>query len=146
MKIAIASDHAGFEYKEKLKKFLSDLGHEVIDFGCYDTTSNDYPDFIYPAAKAVGSGKCERGIFICGSGIGVSIVANKVKGVRAARCCSIEDAELSRLHNNSNVLTFGARLISWETAMEVVKTWLETEFEGGRHERRVEKIHKLTGL
>ena len=146
MKISVASDHAGFEYKERLKELLKSLGHEVVDFGCFSPDSSDYPDFAYPAAKAVGIGECERGIFICGTGVGVSIVANKVKGVRAANCCSVEEAKLSRQHNNANVLTFGARLISWELAKEIVKVWLETEFEGGRHERRVEKIHKLTGL
>lgn len=146
MKIAVASDHAGFEYKEKVKVLLNELGHEVVDFGCFSPDSSDYPDFAYPAAVAVGNGECERGIFICGTGIGVSIVANKAKGVRAANCCSVEEARLSRQHNDANVLTFGARLISWEIAKEIVEVWLKTEFEGGRHERRVEKIHRLTGL
>ena len=146
MKIAIASDHAGFEYKENLKALLKELGHEYHDFGCYSPDSSDYPDFAYPAAKSVAEGKFDRGIFICGTGIGVSIVANKVKGIRAANCCSIEEAKLSREHNNANVLTFGARLISWDKAKEIVKVWLSTDFQGGRHERRVKKIHQLTGL
>ena len=146
MKIAVASDHAGFEYKEKLKELLKELGHEFVDFGTFSSDSTDYPDFAYPAAEAVANGECERGIFICGTGVGVSIVANKVKGIRAANCCSVEEAKLSRQHNDANVLTFGARLISWENAKEIVKVWLETEFEGGRHARRVEKIHKFTGL
>jgi ribose 5-phosphate isomerase B len=146
MKIAIASDHAGFEYKEKLKGLLKELGHDFVDFGAFSPDSTDYPDFAYPAAQAVANGECERGIFICGTGVGVSIVANKVKGIRAANCCSVEEARLSRQHNDANVLTLGARLITWDSAKEIVRVWLETEFEGGRHARRVEKIHKLTGL
>lgn len=146
MKIAIASDHAGFEYKEKLKELLKELGHDFVDFGAFSADSTDYPDFAYPAAQAVVNGECERGIFICGTGVGVSIVANKVKGIRAANCCSVEEARLSRQHNDANVLTLGARLITWDSAKEIVKVWLETEFEGGGHARRVEKIHKLTGL
>ena len=146
MKIAIASDHAGFEYKEKLKGLLKELGHDFVDFGAFSADSTDYPDFAYPAAQAVANGECERGIFICGTGVGVSIVANKVKGIRAANCCSVEEARLSRQHNDANVLTLGARLITWDSAKEIVKVWLETEFECGRHARRVEKIHKLTGL
>ncbi|CUU03737.1 ribose 5-phosphate isomerase B [Candidatus Thermokryptus mobilis] len=106
MKIAVASDHAGFEYKEKLKELLKELGHEFVDFGTFSSDSTDYPDFAYPAAEAVANGECERGIFICGTGVGVSIVANKVKGIRAANCCSVEEAKLSRQHNDANVLTF----------------------------------------
>jgi ribose 5-phosphate isomerase B len=146
MKIAIASDHAGFEYKERLKNLLSKLGFEYKDFGCFTSDSSDYPDFAYPAAKAVGNGEFERGILICGTGVGMAIVANKVKNVRAANCCSVKEARLSRQHNNANILTFGARLIPWELAEKIVREWLSTEFEGGRHERRVEKIHKLTGF
>jgi ribose 5-phosphate isomerase B len=140
MKIAIASDHAGFELKEALKKLLEK--HEIIDFGTTSPDSMDYPDTGFEAAEAVGNGDCELGIVICGSGVGMSIVANKVDGVRAALCYNPECAKLSRQHNNANVLALPARFISTEEAEEIVKTWLTTEFEGGRHNRRVNKIRE----
>jgi ribose 5-phosphate isomerase B len=143
--IALASDHAGFEYKERVKKILDQLHLEYEDFGAHSDAPVDYPDFAYLAAKAVGSGECEKGILICGSGIGVDIVANKVKNVRSALCANLEMAELSRRHNNSNILSIGERLTDWETTEKVVRLWLATPFEGGRHERRVNKIHSLTG-
>jgi ribose 5-phosphate isomerase B len=143
--IAVASDHAGFEYKEKTKALLDEMKLAYKDFGTSSKDSVDYPDYGHKAAEAVSSGECDRGILICGSGIGMSIVANKSVGVRAAECVTPEMAEVARRHNNANVLTFGERFITWETAVEIIKTFLSTPFEGGRHERRVEKIHSLTG-
>ncbi len=143
--IAIASDHAGFSYKERAKQFLSSLSVEYKDFGTASAESVDYPDFAHAAASAVSSGECELGIIICGSGIGVSIVANKHKGVRAAACESVTAAGLSRRHNNANILCFGERLVGWGVAEEMIAAFLNTNFEAGRHTRRVEKIHSLTG-
>ncbi len=144
--IALGSDHAGYSYKEKTKELLLELNFEYQDFGTYSAQSTDYPDFAHQASEAVSRGDCEMGILICGTGIGVSIVANKHRGVRAASCESKLAAQLARQHNNANILAFGERLVSWETAREIIVTFLETEFEGGRHQRRVEKIHGLTGL
>ena len=144
MRIALASDHAGFAYKERLRQLLQDAGHEVLDYGAYSEESSDYPDFAVPAAQAVARGEADYGILICGSGIGVSIVANKIPGVRAANCCTEEMARLGRQHNNANVLTFGARLVPFEEAWRMVQVFLSTPFEGGRHARRVDKIHQLT--
>lgn len=143
--IAVASDHAGFQYKEKTKAFLTQLGQEYRDFGTATAASVDYPDFAHAASEAVSSGLCELGIIICGSGIGVSIVANKHKGIRAAACESVTAAELSRRHNNANVLCFGERLVGWGVAEDMIKVFLTTNFEAGRHTQRVEKIHSLTG-
>ena len=139
MKIALASDHAGFELKEAVKNFLT--GHDVTDFGTDNSDSMDYPDTGFPAAKAVASGKCERGILICGSGIGMSIVANKVTGIRAALCQTVQFAVLSRKHNNANVLVLSGRFISRYLAKDIVEAWLTTDFEGGRHQKRLEKIN-----
>ncbi len=144
--IALASDHGGFGFKEKTKEILKNLGLKFQDFGTNSTASTDYPDYAHVAAEAIANGKCDRGIFVCGSGIGVCIVANKHNNVRAAMCESVDAAELSRQHNNANVLCFGERLVSWETAEAMIKIFLSTQFEGGRHERRIEKIHTLTGL
>jgi ribose 5-phosphate isomerase B len=143
--IAIASDHAGFHYKEKVKSLLKQLNLEFKDFGTHSLDSVDYPDFAHAASVAISNGECENGIFVCGSGIGVSIVANKHKGVRAAACESVTAAELSRKHNNANVLCFGERLVGWGVAEEMIKVFLNTNFEAGRHTQRVEKIHSLTG-
>ena len=143
--IALASDHAGYDYKEKLKTTLDQLHLEYRDFGTYSPEPCDYPDFAYRAARAVGSGECDRGILVCGSGIGVDIVANKIENVRSALCANVEMAELSRRHNNANVLSIGERLTDWDTTEKIVRIWLSTPFEGGRHERRVNKIHSLTG-
>ena len=140
MKIAIASDHAGFAYKEKIREMLTATGHDVRDFGTYSAESVDYPTFIRPAARAVASGQCERGIVLGGSGNGEAMVANKVRGVRCALCWSIQTAELSRQHNNANVLSLGERQISEELALEIVRVWLATEFENGRHSPRVDAI------
>jgi len=140
MKIAIASDHAGFCLKEELMKAMPELDWK--DFGAFNKDSVDYPDTGKPAAESVASGECEKGILICGSGIGMSIVANKVKGIRAALCWMPEIAQLSRQHNNANVLVLAGRFTPVAEAMEIVRVWLATEFEGGRHQRRIEKIDK----
>lgn len=146
MVIAIGSDHAGFEYKEKVKDFLASSGFTVSDVGTSSNESTDYPDYAHKVAELVGKGIAHRGILVCGTGIGMSIAANKHAGVRAAAVESVEGARLSRQHNDANVLAIGARLIPWERAKEIVDIFLSTPFEGGRHERRVNKIHSLTNL
>lgn len=140
MKIALGSDHAGFEYKEQIKKLLLAEGHDVHDFGTNSNAQVDYPKFIRPAAEAVARGECERGIVLGGSGNGEAIVANKVRGVRCALCWNVESARLSRQHNDANVLSLGQRLIGLDVALEIVKVWLVTPFEGGRHEARIRQI------
>jgi ribose 5-phosphate isomerase B len=140
MKIAIASDHAGFAYKERIKVLLASLGHEVHDFGTDSATPVDYPAFIRPAAEAVARGECERGIVLGGSGNGEAIVANKVRGVRCALCWSLDTARWAREHNDANVLAIGERTISPELALELVRVWLTTAFTGGRHAARVKAI------
>ena len=137
MKIALGSDHAGFEYKEAIKSMLVELGHQVEDFGTDSTESVDYPLFIEPAAEAVADGRCERGIVLGGSGNGEAMCANKVKGIRCALCWNAETARLARRHNDANMVSIGQRMISQETALEIVKEWLQTPFEGGRHARRI---------
>lgn len=144
--IAVASDHAGFEYKEHLKRLLDELKQPFQDFGTASKESTDYPDWAHKASEAVSSGQCDLGILICGTGIGMSIVANKHKGVRAAVCESVTAARLARQHNNANILTVGERVTGWESVVDIVKVFLSTSFEGGRHERRVQKIHSLTNL
>lgn len=143
MTIAIGADHAGFEEKEKLKKFLGELGYAYEDVGTYSTDSVDYPDFSQKVGEKIESGEAEKGILVCGSGIGVAIAANKMPGVRAAQAWNEETARLSRLHNNANVLTIGARVIPETEIPKIVKAWLETDFEAGRHTDRVEKIMNL---
>lgn len=143
MKIAIASDHAGYLYKQELKRFLVARGHEVVDFGTDSQEAADYPIFIRPAAEAVASDDCERGIVLGGSGNGEAMAANRVEGVRCALCWSVETARLAREHNDANMLSLGERLISVEMAKQIVETWLETPFEGGRHSRRIELIDEL---
>src|SRR5436189_6223172 len=140
MKIALGTDHAGFRYKEKVKELLGVLGHEVKDFGTFNEEPVDYPLFIRPAAEAVARGECDRGIVFGGSGNGEAMAANKVRGVRCAVCWSEESALLSRQHNDANVLSLGQRLIPLEMALEIVKIWLTTPFEGGRHEARIRQI------
>ncbi len=142
--IALASDHAGFAYKEKARALLTEMHLPFLDFGAHSNESTDYPDYAHTAAVAISHGECDRGIFICGSGIGMSIVANKHKGVRAAACETVKAGELSRKHNDANVLCLGERLVTWDEAQAIIRTFLKTEFEGGRHERRVAKIHSLT--
>ncbi len=143
MKIAMASDHAGFQVKQMLKEFVLGLGHEVCDFGADSESPVDYPDTGKEAAIRVARGEFDRGIVVCGTGIGMSIVANKIPGIRAALCNDVVSARLTREHNDSNMLAIGARIIGSEIAKEVVRTWLSTEFAGGRHARRVEKITAL---
>jgi ribose 5-phosphate isomerase B len=140
MKIAIASDHAGFLYKEAIKVWLIAAHHEVKDFGTTSTAPVDYPDFIRPAAEAVANGQCERGIVLGGSGNGEAMVANKVHGIRCALCWNDETASLSRHHNDANVLSLGERMISQEIALQIVEIWLSTPFDGGRHIARIEKM------
>ena len=140
MKISIGSDHAGFEYKERLIEHLKAAGHEVIDHGTHSSDSTDYPLFIIPAAEAVVRGEAERGIVLGGSGNGEAIAANKVKGIRCALCWNDETAELSRRHNNANVLSIGQRMVSIEIALRILDIWLATPFEGGRHARRVDEL------
>jgi ribose 5-phosphate isomerase B len=145
-KIAIASDHAGFEYKEKIKLYLLSLGFEADDFGSFSTESVDYPDYAHLVADIISNGKFKRGILICGTGIGMSITANKHKGIRAAVCESIEATKLARMHNDANILCIGVQITPWERVEYIIKVFLNTKFEGGRHKRRIEKIHKITDL
>jgi ribose 5-phosphate isomerase B len=142
-KIAIGSDHAGFDAKERARSELEALGIEVIDKGAYNLESVDYPDFGAAVAQAVASGEVDRGVLVCGSGIGISIAANKVPGARAALCWNEETARLAREHNDANVLCFGSRFIDGEQAARMVRLFLETDFAGGRHTRRVEKLTAL---
>jgi len=143
MKIAIGADHAGFELKNQLGDVLRRTGHEVCDFGTNSTESTDYPDYARRVAQAVANGTAERGVLVCGSGVGMSIAANKVRGVRAALGVTLEEVCLTRAHNNANVLTLGARFTDPTLARELVQAFLETSFEGGRHERRVAKISQM---
>ncbi|WP_166827097.1 ribose-5-phosphate isomerase [Thalassoroseus pseudoceratinae] len=140
MKIALASDHAGFEYKQRIYQMLTEAGHEVRDFGTDSNDSVDYPDFIIPAAKAVASGEFDRGIVLGGSGNGEAIAANRVPGVRCVLCWNVETAKLGRQHNNANCLSIGQRMLTWELTEQIIQTWLETPFDGGRHQRRIEKL------
>jgi ribose 5-phosphate isomerase B len=148
MKIALGADHAGFELKNQLGEVLRQGGHEVCDFGTNSAESTDYPDYAWRVATAVASGTAQRGVLVCGSGVGMSIAANKVRGVRAALGVTPEEVRLKRAHNNANILTLGARFTDPATARELVRTFLETPFEdsdhdGGRHARRVAKISRL---
>lgn len=143
MKLSIACDHGGYNYKVNLIKHLEDAGHEVVDFGCPSLDSCDYPDFALPAAEAVSEGKVDLGILICSTGIGISIAANKVKGIRCAHCHDVKSAMLTRNHNNANMLAFGAMIISEELMYEIVDAFLASSFDGGRHERRVNKITEI---
>lgn len=140
MKIAIGSDHAGFAYKEKIKLLLTELGHEVRDFGTNSDAPVDYPQFIRPAAEAVARGECDRGIVLGGSGNGEAIVANKLHRIRCAVCWSLDTARWSREHNDANMLSIGQRTIPVERALEIVRVWLTTDFAGGRHAARVRMI------
>jgi len=143
MKISVGADHAGFALKEYLRDVLAKLGHEVFDHGTHTTTSVDYPDYAAVVARDVANGSAERGILVCASGVGMSIAANKINGIRAALGTSPEAVSFTRLHNNANVLTLGARYTEPAAADELVRIFLETAFDGGRHERRVEKIAQL---
>jgi len=143
MKIALGTDHAGFRYKEKVKELVTSLGHEVKDFGTFNEESVDYPLFIRPAAEAVARGECDRAIVFGGSGNGEAMTANKVHGVRCALCWNEEVARLSRQHNDANALSLGQRVIAEDMALKIVRIWLETPFDGGRHERRVEMLNAM---
>src|SRR5262249_34496960 len=143
MKIAVGSDHRGYELKRRVVALLAQLGHEVLDLGPEGGESVDYPDFAFQVARAVGEGKADRGILVCGTGIGMCIAANKVRGVRAAPCHDSITAEMSRRHNDANVLCLSADLLGEELIERMVRIWLETEFEGGRHARRVDKITRF---
>ncbi|HLA48869.1 MAG: ribose 5-phosphate isomerase B [Nitrospinae bacterium RIFCSPLOWO2_02_FULL_39_110] len=142
-KIAIASDHGGFELKEEIKLFLKELGYEPVDFGTHNNDSVDYPDFGIKVAEAVSNGNIPSGILICGTGIGMSIVVNKFPGVRGALCNDIYTARMSREHNDSNILILGGRVVGKGLAMEMIRIWLTTKFEGGRHQKRLDKIKEL---
>jgi ribose 5-phosphate isomerase B len=141
MKIALGGDHAGYHYKEGIKKYLIEKGHDVTDFGPESADSVDYPDFVHPAATSVEKGENEFGILICGSGNGVCMTANKHQGIRAGYCWNPEVAALTREHNNANMMCLPARFIAYEYAEEIVDAFLNAEFEGGRHQRRVDKIN-----
>ena len=137
MKISLGADHAGYDYKETVKTFLLNSGHEVEDFGTDTDESVDYPLFIRPAAEAVARGKCQMGIVFGGSGNGKAICANKVQGIRCAVCWNMESARLASEHNHANMISIGQRMVDKETALKIVRIWLETPFEGGRHQRRI---------
>lgn len=141
--IAVGSDHGGFALKEEIKRHLEEQGIEVRDFGCHSPESVDYADIAYPLGKAVAAGECERGILCCGTGIGISMAANKVKGIRAACCSDCFSAKLTRQHNDANVLCMGGRVVGPGLALMMVDLFLNTEFEGGRHQRRIDKITEI---
>ncbi len=140
MKIGLACDHAGFKYKEKLKKYLLNNNNEIKDFGCYSLDSVDYPDFAHKLAKSIENGENKLGIQFCGTGNGINMSANKHQGIRSALCWNTHIAEQARLHNNANILTMPARHLEWEEVKSIVDVFLDTNFEGGRHQKRVEKI------
>jgi ribose 5-phosphate isomerase B len=140
MRIALASDHAGFRYKTVLVRHLGEAGHDIIDFGTSSADSVDYPDFIHPAAAAVASGDCERGIVLGGSGNGEAMAANRHRGVRCAVCWNEESARLARSHNDANMISLGERMMTEEMALRIVDIWLATPFEGGRHIQRIQKL------
>ena len=144
--IAIGADHGGFELKEHIKKHLDDLGIIYKDYGTYSEDSVDYPDCAAPVCKDIQDGTAENRILICGTGIGISISAHKYKGIRAALCGDVYSAKMTKMHNNSNILCMGGRVVGRELAFMIVDTWLGAEFEGGRHEARIAKIHQAEGL
>lgn len=140
MKISMACDHGGYNLKEELKAWLAEKGHEIVDYGCQGRESCDYADFVEPAARAVAEGTCERGIVLCTTGIGASITANKVKGIRCALCSEPLTAEMTRRHNDANMLAIGAGMVGPMMARQIVEAFLTFQFEGGRHQRRINKI------
>ena len=140
MKIAIGNDHAAVEMKKEIKAYLESKGHEVINFGTDTTASCNYPEYGKAVGMAVASGEADCGVLICGTGVGISLAANKVKGIRAAVCSEPVTARLTKLHNNANIICFGERIVGMETAKAIVDAWLDTEFEGGRHQTRVDMI------
>ena len=141
--LAIGSDHGGYELKEHIKKYLDEKGVECKDFGCYDESSVDYPDIAKVLCKSINDGECENGILVCGTGIGISIAANKIDGIRAAHCHDVYSAEMTKRHNNANVICMGGRVVGRELAFKIIDAWLGAEFEGGRHQTRIDKIHEL---
>lgn len=143
MRVAIASDHRGYHAKEQMKRVLMQMGHDVLDLGTQTDKSTDYPDYAVPVAVAVRDGEAERGVLLCGSGIGMSMTANKIRGIRAALCHDELTAEMSRRHNDANVLCMGGDLLGDEIMRRIIAIWMSTEFEGGRHERRIQKIMAL---
>lgn len=143
LSVALGADHAGWELKEALKAWLMDAGYQVLDFGTHGPDAVDYPDYAIQVAEAVTVGKVERGVLICGTGIGMAIAANKVPGIRAALCGDVFTARMSREHNDANVLTLGARVLTDDEAHSILDMWLRTKFAGGRHQRRVEKIAQI---
>jgi ribose 5-phosphate isomerase B len=143
MKIGIGSDHAGYDYKERIKPLLRELGHEVRDFGTHSSDPVDYPLFIRPVAEAVAKGELERGIVLGGSGNGEAMMANRIRGVRCALCWNLETAKLGRQHNDANVLSLGQRMITAELALEIVRIWLATPFAGGRHLQRIRELDEI---
>jgi ribose 5-phosphate isomerase B len=145
MRIALASDHAGFRYKKLVAGHLSGLGHDVVDFGTFSEEPVDYPDFVRPAAEAIARGDCDGGIVLGGSGIGEAIAANRLRGIRCASCWNVETARLARAHNDANVLSLGQRLLSEDEALAIVDAWLATPFEDGRHRRRIQKLDDVHG-
>ena len=143
MKISIGSDHAGYRVKQRIIEFLSSQDYNIDDVGCYSEESVDYPEFGHKVGKSVISGISAKGIVICGSGIGISISANKIKGIRAALCFTKEHAKMSRLHNDSNILAVGARVDGGDDVLDIVDIWLRTNFEAGRHQKRIEQIETI---
>ena len=143
MKIALGADHAGYLLKDRIRQYVTDRGYLVLDEGTNTSDSVDYPDYALKVAEDVASGRAERGILVCGSGIGMAITANKVCGIRAANISSAYEAQMSREHNNLNVLTLGARILDESDAMHIVQIWLDTPFSGGRHSGRLDKIHEI---
>jgi len=141
--IALGADHAGWQLKEALKAWLMENGHQILDFGAHSPESVDYPDYALQVAEAVASGKAERGLLVCGTGIGMAMTANKVPGIRAALCSDPFMARMSREHNDANILALGGRLMDRELGLEILQMWLGTEFAGGRHERRLGKIAQI---
>ncbi len=146
MKIAIGCDHAGFQLKEIIKAKLINEKFDVEDFGTFDEGSVDYPDYAFYVGKAITTNQCQRGILVCGTGIGIGIAANKIPGIRAALCHNVFSAQASREHNDANILTMGARIIDEKLALEIVEIWLKTEFAGGRHQSRIEKIRAIEDM
>ena len=143
IKISIGCDHAGFTVSQAIINHLIDLGYQVDNQGCYSSESVDYPEFGHKVGKRIISGEAHKGIVVCGSGIGISIAANKIEGIRAALCFTKNHAKMSRLHNNSNILALGARMDGGDDILDIVNIWLETNFEGGRHQSRIEKIESI---
>ncbi len=143
MKLAIGNDHAAYEMKLEIKEYLESKGHEVVDFGTHSTESCNYPEFGEAVGRVVASGEVDGGVLICGTGIGISISANKVKGVRAAVCSEPVSAALTKKHNNANIIAFGARIVGMETAKAIVDAWLDAEYEGGRHQKRIDMMMEI---